>query len=108
MKNLFFLAAFVAATSASASASEVWFPDMGLMALGQKNAIKTDKSVTDYTGQLGATKIKVVAKKVAEAPIIYVVETDSGCSFDVEVVYSENFFDGIQDVVVIDGTTACD
>jgi len=106
MKQIIFAA--VLAVSASASAFDFTFPDFGLMTQGQKNAVKTDKSVKDYAANLGAASFAVVAKATTKVPVTYTVNTNNGCSFDVEVVYEDNFWDGIKDVVVIGGTKSCD
>lgn len=105
MKKLMFAIAMT--VSASAFAQEMQFPDFGLMTQGQKNAVKADAGVNKYSKSMGASSFKVVAKSTVNDPITYTVKTNNGCSFDVVVVYADNFWDGIENVVVKKATTVC-
>lgn len=95
--------AFGMVMSGSAFAFVFDMPNMDSMVAAQKKAIRSDVSVKNYAASLNGTALQVNLKRND----IFKVQTNSGCSFNVQVVYEPSFFDGIKDVVVLDNTTIC-
>jgi hypothetical protein len=72
------------------------YPDFDMIKNYEKSVIAKDAQVISYAKKLGATSFKVTNGKPAN--LLYAVETNNGCAFDVEVVYND--WPGIDGIVV--------
>lgn len=97
MKQFVFSATLVLlGSTASAQVGEISFPDFSLEGKYERSVIKGDAAVQAYAARLGAKSFKVTDGKASAR--MYAVETNNGCSFDVEVVYKS--WPGVDDVLV--------
>lgn len=97
--KLFTLAAGMLVLAASASADfSVFgsFPDFNMQPNYEKSVIAKNPQVIAYVKALGARSYKVTNGK--PALLMYAVETNNGCAFDVQVVYND--WPGIDAIVV--------